>query len=168
MEKRKMIFLIGIGIVVLLGLGGKCYMDREKDKQELVMIQKDLANYLYNNYVLYTVDQEKDAQLDKEYNGGNGNLTTEEFLDKSKALNEYVDIEKIEFTDFSVTPMNYVKAHFTINGVYKESVLLDTISAETNKLIYRITSGTGDGPYYIEEKEEKTNKPMPEDEIIYY
>ena len=42
----------------------------EQEKAKLHEIQTDLANYLYNNYRLYTVDEAKDEQLNKEYNRG--------------------------------------------------------------------------------------------------
>ena len=161
---------IALAIIILVGLiiGGKWYMDKEKDKQELLDIQTDLANYLYNNYVLYTDDETKVAEIDKEYNKGKGNLTDIEYLEKLKSAQIYSDIKKVEFTKFSITPMNTVKAYFTINDIYEDDVSLDTVSAETNNLIYHIGEYNGDGPYYLEKKKEKTNEVMPEKSIVYY
>ena len=46
MKKR---LLLGVLVIIILGgIGGKMYMDkREGDRQELLEIQKDLANYVY-------------------------------------------------------------------------------------------------------------------------
>ncbi|EMW5673007.1 TPA: hypothetical protein ACOA00_002329, partial [Enterococcus faecalis] len=100
MKHRKQ-WLIGLLIILIIGIGGKWYMDKQ-EKAKLHEIQTDLANYLYNNYRLYTVDEAKDEQLNKEYNRGEGSLTTEEFLKKSDELKEYSDIKKVEFTSFSI------------------------------------------------------------------
>ncbi|EHB6451270.1 hypothetical protein JWS75_002534 [Enterococcus faecalis] len=166
MKHRKQ-WLIGLLIILIIGIGGKWYMD-EQEKAKLHEIQTDLANYLYNNYRLYTVDEAKDEQLNKEYNRGEGSLTTEEFLKKSDELKEYSDIKKVEFTSFSIGPVNTLKVYFTINDVYEEEVSLDTISSETKKFIYRITNSTGRGPYYIEQKDNPTELTIPENLIIYY
>ncbi|EHR4851110.1 MULTISPECIES: hypothetical protein [Enterococcus] len=164
--KHKKQWLIGLLIILIIGIGGKWYMD-EQEKAKLHEIQTDLANYLYNNYRLYTVDEAKDEQLNKEYNRGEGSLTTEEFLKKSDELKEYSDIKKVEFTSFSIGAMNTLEVYFTINDVYEEEVDLDTISAETEKFIYSITNSTGNGPYYIEKKDKPTKERMPEDLIVY-
>lgn len=166
--KRNTLKVLVIIILVGLGIGGKWYMDREKDKKELLDIQTDLANYLYNNYVLYTDDETKVAEIDKEYNKGSGNLTDIEYLEKLKSAQIYSDIKKVEFTKLSTTPMNTVRLHFTINDVYDDDVALDTVSAETNKLIYHIGEYNGDGPYYLEKKKEKNNEIISGKSIIYY
>lgn len=166
--KKNTIIVLVIIILVGLAIGGKWYMDREKDKKELIEIQTDLANYLYNNFVLYIDDESKVAEIDKEYDKGNGHLTDIEYLEKLKSAQIYSDIEKVEFTKLSITPMNTVRLYFTINGVYNDDVSLDTISAETNKLIYHIGEYNGDGPYYLEKKKEKTTESIPEKSIVYY
>lgn len=168
MKKRKNIFLIGISLMVLLGFGGKFYMDREQDKQELIAIQKDLANYLYNNYTLYTKDDNESRKVKEKYNNGHGTLTEEEYINQIQNPRIYSSVDKIEFKEFSSAPMNTVKLYFTINDVYDDDVSLDTVSAETNKLIYNIGEHNGDGPYYLEKKKEKTNNDIPEKSIIYY
>ncbi|MDY4308235.1 hypothetical protein SNF32_17210, partial [Enterococcus mundtii] len=62
--------------------GGKMHMDkREEDRQELLEIQKDLANYVYNNYRIYTRDSEKQKEIVEEYQK-EGGITTEEYLEK--------------------------------------------------------------------------------------
>ncbi len=144
------------------------YMDKEKEKKELLAVQADLANYLYNNYVLYTVDEKKEQEIFKEFNKGNGSLSESQYFEKLDALKEYSKINKVEFTKFVVTPMNTVRVYFVINDVYKEDIFLDKVSAETNKLMYTVSTHSGDGPYYIEEKPEKTAKIMPEEDIVYY
>ncbi|EGO9466116.1 hypothetical protein DQ164_14605, partial [Enterococcus faecalis] len=112
-------------------------------------------------------NKEKSEEIKKKYNRGNGSITEKEYLQKMKSIREYSDINKIEFTSFSVGPMNTLKVYFTINGVYEEEVDLDTISAETEKFIYSITNSTGKGPYYIEKKDKPTKERMPEDLIVY-
>nr|WP_254004398.1 hypothetical protein [Enterococcus faecalis] len=139
----------------------------EQEKAKLHEIQTDLANYLYNNYRLYTVNEKEEEKIFKEFNRGKGSLTEQEFFDKLEKLKEYSDINKIEFTSFSIGPVNTLKVYFTINDVYEEEVDLDTISAETEKFIYSITNGTGKGPYYIEKKDKPTKERMPEDLIVY-
>ncbi|MGM0219413.1 hypothetical protein IGI43_002534 [Enterococcus sp. AZ126] len=162
--------LITLSIIVLVGLiiGGKWYMDREKDKQELLVIQTDLANYLYNNYVLSTIDEEQKKKIFNEFNNGNGDLTESQFFEKLEGMEKKISIESVEFTNFSVTPMNTVRVYFKLNNVYEDSVSLDTVSAENDKLIYNIRTLSGEGPYYLEEKPEKTEASMPSQKIIYY
>ncbi|EOH8750111.1 hypothetical protein NG844_11235 [Enterococcus faecalis] len=165
MKHRKQ-WLVGILIILIIGIGGAMYMN-EKEKAELHEIQTDLANYLYNNYRLYTVDEAKDEQLNKEYNRGEGSLTTEEFLKKSDELKEYSDIKKIEFTRFSVSPMKMLKVHYTINNKLNKQTYLNTISAETNKLVFKIGVHEGEGPYYLEKKPIATNLSVPENLVTY-
>lgn len=167
MKKNRLIVLV-ILISVGLILGGKWYMDREKDKQELVVIQTDLANYIYNNYVLFSEDKEKGDKLAKEYNNGKGNLTTKEYLDRGVEIRNYFDIEKIEFTSFFITPMNTVAVNFIINDVYTDDVILDTISSETNKRIYKINTLNEVNSYYLDKKNEPSDITIPENKIIYY
>ncbi|MDA9460828.1 hypothetical protein B835_712 [Enterococcus mundtii 3F] len=64
--------------------------------------------------------------------------------------------------------MNSLVIYFTVNDVYQEEVLLNTRSAETDKFIYRIASGRGNGPYFIDEKKEKQEIGISDDQIIYY
>ncbi|MGM0332927.1 hypothetical protein [Enterococcus sp. AZ050] len=165
MKHRKQ-WLIGLLIILIIGIGGKWYMD-EQEKAKLHEIQTDLANYLYNNYRIYTKNKEKSEEIKKKYNRGNGSITEKEYLQKMKSIREYSNINKVEFTSFIVGPMNTLKVYFTINDVYEEEVDLDTISVETEKFIYSITNGTGKGPYYIEKKDKPTKKKMPEDSIVY-
>ncbi|MFK4567906.1 hypothetical protein [Enterococcus sp. UD-01] len=161
---------IALAIIILVGLtiGGKWYMEREKDKQELLTIQTDLANYLYNNYVLYTSDESKVAEIDKEFDNGRNGWTNIEYLEKLKNARIYSDIKKIEFTKISTTSMNAVNLNFVINSVYTDDVSLDTVSAETGKLIYHIGEYNGDGPYYLEKKKRKTNDIFPEKSVVFY
>ena len=91
--KHKKQWLIGLLIILIIGIGGKWYMD-EQEKAKLHEIQTDLANYLYNNYRLYTVN-EKEEKIFKEFNRGKGSLTEQEFFDKLEKLKEYSDINKI-------------------------------------------------------------------------
>lgn len=166
--KKNTFIALAVVILVVLIIGGKWYMEREKDKQELIEIQTDLANYIYNNYRLYTKDKSEEKKIKEQYNHGEGSLTEKEYLDLIKKVRIYSDIEKIEFTNFSVTPMNTVEVYFKLNNVYEDSVSLDTVSAETDKLIYNIRTLSGEGSYYLDEKPEKTETSMPSKEIVYY
>lgn len=141
-------------------------MDKQ-EKAKLHEIQTDLANYLYNNYRLYTVDEAKDEQLNKEYNRGEGSLTTEEFLKKSDELKEYSDIKKVEFTSFSIGPMKGLEVEFIINDVYEDNTTLSTISAETGKFRYSFNTGNTINNYVLERKENSSTEKMPEKNIIY-
>ena len=165
MKHRKQ-WLIGLLIILIIGIGGKWYMD-EQEKAKLHEIQTDLANYLYNNYRLYTVDEAKDEQLNKEYNRGEGSLTTEEFLKKSDELKEYSDIKKVEFTSFAVGPMKGLEVEFIINDVYEDNTTLSTISAETGKFRYSFNTGNTINNYVLERKENSSTEKMPEKNIIY-
>ena len=165
MKHRKQ-WLVGILIILIIGIGGAMYMN-EKEKAELHEIQTDLANYLYNNYRLYTVDEAKDEQLNKEYNRGEGSLTTEEFLKKSDELKEYSDIKKVEFTSFSIGPMKGLEVEFIINDVYEDNTTLSTISAETGKFRYSFNTGNTINNYVFERKENSSTEKMPEKNIIY-
>ena len=53
-------------------------------KAKLHEIQTDLANYLYNNYRLYTVNEKEEEKIFKEFNRGKGSLTEQEFLTSLK------------------------------------------------------------------------------------
>lgn len=164
---KKRLWLGVLVVIILGGIGGKMYMDkREGDRQELLEIQKDLANYVYNNYRLYTTNDEETDRFTQEYS--NGDLTTEEYVEKVVSVRKYIDIDKIEFTGYSIDPMNSLIIYFTVNDVYREEVWLDTRSAETDKFIYRITSGRGQGPYFIDERKEEKGIDISDDQIVYY
>lgn len=143
-------------------------MEREKDKQELLDIQTDLANYLYNNYRVYTKDKKKTEEIKKAYNRGEGSLSEEEYLHKMKEIRQYSDIKKIEFTEYEVSPMNTLEIKYRINDKIEKETSLDTISAETNKLLYRVGEHYGQGPFYLEKKETPTTLDIPENLVIYY
>ncbi|EGO8249355.1 TPA: hypothetical protein ACGX4V_002753, partial [Enterococcus faecalis] len=100
MKHRKQ-WLIGLLIILIIGIGGKWYMD-EQEKAKLHEIQTDLANYLYNNYRIYTRNQKKVEEIYQEFNKGKGSISEEEYFNKLSALREYSDITKIEFTSFSI------------------------------------------------------------------
>ncbi|MBO1300227.1 hypothetical protein [Enterococcus sp. DIV1271a] len=165
MKKR---LLLGVLVVIILGgIGGKMYIDkREEDRQELLEIQKDLANYVYNNYRLYTTNDKETDRFTQRYS--NGELTTEEYVEKVVSVRNYIDINKITFTGYSIDPMNSLIIYFTVNDVYREEVWLDTKSAETDKFIYRITSSRGKGPYFIDERKEEKKLDISDDQIVYY
>ncbi|MGG5321486.1 hypothetical protein [Enterococcus sp. DIV2381] len=165
MKKRLM---LGVLVVIILGgIGGKIYIDkREEDRQELLEIQKDLANYVYNNYRLYTTNDKETDRFTQRYS--NGDLTTEEYVEKVVNVRKYIDINKITFTGYSIDPMNSLIIYFTVNDVYREEVWLDTKSAETDKFIYRITSSRGKGPYFIDERKEEKKLDISDDQIVYY
>ncbi|WP_338142407.1 hypothetical protein [Enterococcus mundtii] len=68
---NKRLWLVVLVIIILGGIGGKIYMDkREEDLQELLEIQKDLANYVYNNYRLYVNNREKEEEIFRKYDCG--------------------------------------------------------------------------------------------------
>nr|WP_228759701.1 hypothetical protein [Enterococcus faecalis] len=139
----------------------------EKEKAELHEIQTDLANYLYNNYRLYTVNEKEEEKIFKEFNRGKGSLTEQEFFDKLEKLKEYSDINKIEFTSFTVGPMNSLDVEFIINDVYPDYTILGTISAETGKFRYSFNTGNTINNYVLERKENSSTEKMPEENIIY-
>nr|WP_254006115.1 hypothetical protein [Enterococcus faecalis] len=139
----------------------------EKEKAELHEIQTDLANYLYNNYRLYTVNEKEEDKIFKEFNRGKGSLTEQEFFDKLEKLKEYSDINKIEFTSFTVGPMNSLDVEFIINDVYPDYTILGTISAETGKFRYSFNTGNTINNYVLERKENSSTEKMPEENIIY-
>jgi len=159
-------WLVGILIILIIGIGGAMYMN-EKEKAELHEIQTDLANYLYNNYRLYTVNEKEEDKIFKEFNRGKGSLTEQEFFDKLEKLKEYSDINKIEFTSFTVGPMNSLDVEFIINDVYPDYTILGTISAETGKFRYSFNTGNTINNYVLERKENSSTEKMPEENIIY-
>ena len=139
----------------------------EQEKAKLHEIQTDLANYLYNNYRLYTVNEKEEEKIFKEFNRGKGSLTEQEFFDKLEKLKEYSDINKIEFTSFTVGPMNSLDVEFIINDVYPDYTILGTISAETGKFRYSFNTGNTINNYVLERKENSSTEKMPEENIIY-
>jgi len=161
--KRKT--LIALGIIILVVIGGAWYMKKEKDLAELHDIQTDLANYLYNNYRLYTFNKEELDQLDKDYD--NGKMTFPEYSKRVDDIAKYSDIEKVEFTKFSVGPMKDLVVNFKINDVYSDDTSLSTISAETGKWLYSFNSMNNRNGYVLERKEKSTDKKMAEENIIY-
>ena len=165
MKHRKQ-WLVGILIILIIGIGGAMYMN-EKEKAELHEIQTDLANYLYNNYRLYTVNEKEEEKIFKEFNRGKGSLTEQEFFDKLEKLKEYSDINKIEFTSFTVGLMNSLDVEFIINDVYPDYTILGTISAETGKFRYSFNTGNTINNYVLERKENSSTEKMPEENIIY-
>ncbi|MGM0219389.1 hypothetical protein [Enterococcus sp. AZ126] len=161
--KRKT--LIALSIIILVVIGGAWYMKKEKDLAELHDIQTDLANYLYNNYRLYTFNKEELDQLDKDYD--NGKMTFPEYSKRVDDIAKYSDIEKVEFTKFSVGPMKDLVVDFKINDVYSDDTSLSTISAETGKWLYSFNSMNNRNGYVLERKEKSTDKKMAEENIIY-
>ncbi|EHT2878648.1 hypothetical protein AAFB43_001534 [Enterococcus faecalis] len=166
MRHRKQ-WLVGILIILIIGIGGAMYMN-EKEKVKLHEIQTDLANYLYNNYRLYTVNEKEEEKIFKEFNRGKGSLTEQEFFDKLEKLKEYSDINKIEFTSFTVGPMNSLDVEFIINDVYPDYTILGTISAETGKFRYSFNTGNTINNYVLERKEQLTSVTVLKNKIIYY
>ncbi|EGO7841273.1 TPA: hypothetical protein ACN1NA_001469 [Enterococcus faecalis] len=166
MKHRKQ-WLVGILIILIIGIGGAMYMN-EKEKAELHEIQTDLANYLYNNYRIYTFDEQERAQLEKKYNKGNGELSYREYSNKLDEIAKYSDIKKVEFTSFAVGPMKGLEVEFIINDVYEDNTTLSTISAETGKFRYSLDPGNTRNNYVLEEKEQPTSVTMPKNKIMYY
>ncbi|PZL71324.1 hypothetical protein CI088_12745 [Enterococcus plantarum] len=160
--KRKT--LIALSIIILV-IGGAWYMKREKDLAKLHDIQTDLANYLYNNYRLYTFNKEELDQLDKDYD--NEKMTFPEYSKRVDEIAKYSDIEKIEFTGFSVGPMNSLEVRLIINDIYTLRASSNTVSAETGKLIFDFNTGKGQNNYFLNESEESRTDKMPEKNIIY-
>ncbi|PZL71322.1 hypothetical protein CI088_12735 [Enterococcus plantarum] len=157
-----------LALIILVIIGGAWYMKKEKDLAELHDIQTDLANYLYNNYQLYTRDEKKVAIIYQEFDKGKGTITEQEYFDKLDNIKEYSDIQKIEFTGFSVGPMKGLDVSYVINDVYKNETTLDTKLFETGEWIYQVGSHSGEGPYYLEKKNKPSDLPLPETLIIYY
>ena len=165
---KKIIFR-GVIVIIALSIGGKILMDRrEKDNEELRTIQTDLANYLYNHYEISTVDEKREKEIFKEFNQGKGDMTEQEFFERLDSITEYMDIEKIEFTGFSVGPMKGLVVGFIINDVYPDETTLDTRSAETNKWLYSFNTGNTRNSYVLTKKNSSTDEKMPEENIIYY
>ncbi|WP_430598001.1 hypothetical protein [Enterococcus sp. AZ177] len=156
---------IVLALIILVIIGGAWYMKREKDLAKLHDIQTDLANYLYNNYRLYTFNKEELDQLDKDYD--NGKMTFPEYSKRVDDIAKYSDIEKVEFTKFSVGPMKDLVVNFKINDVYPDDTTLSTISAETGKWLYSFNSMNTRNGYVLERKEKSTDKKMAEENIIY-
>ncbi|EGP4957504.1 hypothetical protein D4T53_00070 [Enterococcus faecium] len=167
---KKIIFR-GVIVIIALSIGGKILMDRrEKDNEELRTIQTDLANYLYNHYEISTVDEKLEKEIFKEFNQGKGDMTEQEFFERLDSITEYMDIEKIEFTGFSVTPMKSLEVHFEINDLLSHTATLGVKSAETGQWIYRIDSGI-EKPgqdHYLSRKDQETNRSIPMNIVTFY
>ena len=168
MKKR---YWLGVLVIIILGgIGGKMYMDkRQEDRQELLEIQKDLANYVYNNYRLYKKDPKKQEEIVEEYQK-DGGITTEEYLERMLSIREYTDIEKIEFTGYTVSPMNFLEVHFNLNNSNKHIATLGVKSAETNKWRYNVDIGRKktENKYFVEVREFPNGIDIPTEIIEYY
>ncbi|MFP1647650.1 hypothetical protein [Enterococcus mundtii] len=168
---KKRLWLGVLVVIILGGIGGKIYMDkREEDRQELLEIQKDLANYVYNNYRLYVNNREKEEEIFRKYDRGQGEMTTEEYLKALLEVREYEEITKIEFTGYSVSPMNFLEVHFVINDSNKQIATLGVKSAETDKWIYDIDIGIekSENKYYIEVKKIPDINEIPDEIVVFY
>ncbi|WP_430603987.1 hypothetical protein IGJ19_002199 [Enterococcus sp. DIV1368b] len=166
---KKRLWLGVLVVIILGGIGGKRYMDkREEDRQELLEVQKDLANYVYNNYRLYTTNDEETDRFTQEYS--NGGLTTEEYVEKVVSVRKYIDIDKIEFTGYTVSPMNFLEVHFLINDSNKQIATLGVKSSETDNWIYNIDIGIekSENKYYIEINKTPNVVEIPNAIIIFY
>ena len=166
---KKRLWLGVLVVIILGGIGGKRYMDkREEDRQELLEVQKDLANYVYNNYRLYTTNDEETDRFTQEYS--NGDLTTEEYVEKVVSVRKYIDIDKIEFTGYTVSPMNFLEVHFLINDSNKQIATLGVKSSETDNWIYNIDIGIekSENKYYIEINKTPNVVEIPNAIIIFY
>ncbi|MGQ4068139.1 hypothetical protein [Enterococcus mundtii] len=143
---KKRLWLGVLVVIILGGIGGKMYMDkREGDRQELLEIDRFTQEY------------------------SNGDLTTEEYVEKVVSVRKYIDIDKIEFTGYTVSPMNFLEVHFLINDSNKQIATLGVKFAETNKWIYDIDSGkTKPGNKYYLEELEYPNHQLNEIEILFY
>ncbi|EON3039177.1 hypothetical protein ACNG34_002777, partial [Enterococcus faecium] len=115
-----------------------------------------------------TVDEKREKEIFKEFNQGKGDMTEQEFFERLDSITEYMDIEKIEFTGFSVGPMKGLVVGFIINDVYPDETTLDTRSAETNKWLYSFNTGNTRNSYVLTKKNSSTDEKMPEENIIYY
>ena len=113
------------------------------------------------------MNEKEEEKIFKEFNRGKGSLTEQEFFDKLEKLKEYSDINKIEFTSFTVGPMNSLDVEFIINDVYPDYTILGTISAETGKFRYSFNTGNTINNYVLERKENSSTEKMPEENIIY-
>ena len=51
--------------------------------------------------------------------------------------------------------MKMLKVHYTINKKLNKQTYLNTISAETNKLVFKIGEHEGEGPYYLEKSQQQ-------------
>lgn len=168
--KHKWIWIVVISVVVI-AIGGKLYMDKkskENQQNELYEVQEDLANYLYNNYEIYTKDEEKVEEGKIRYNKGEGESTEKEYLTDMKNSRIYSDIRKVEFTGFTTSPMKGLVVKFIINDVYPDETTLSTISAETDKFVYYLNSGNDINGYILIKKEIPTSITPSKDLIIYY
>ncbi len=97
-------------------------------------------------------------------------MTEQEFFERLDSITEYIDIEKIEFTGFSVTPMKSLEVHFEINDLLSHTATLGVKSAETGQWIYRIDSGIEKQgqDHYLSRKDQETNRSIPMNIVTFY
>jgi len=97
-------------------------------------------------------------------------LTTEEYVEKVVSVRKYIDINKIEFTGYTVSPMNFLKVHFLINDSNKQIATLGVKSSETDNWIYNIDIGIekSENKYYIEINKTPNVVEIPNAIIIFY
>ncbi|MGL6059038.1 MAG: hypothetical protein ACRC17_12105, partial [Culicoidibacterales bacterium] len=126
--------IIGSVVVVLLVVG---VWIKVEDKKEMIAIQREVANYVYNTYRLYTFDKTKTAErevLREQYRTGVMDENT--FFKELDKLYIYSEIEKIEFTGYDITPMGSLKFYYSINDVKYMYTILGAKSYETGKWKY--------------------------------
>lgn len=144
-------------------------MDKQEEKKELLVEQRKIADYAYNNYVVYHVDETEVDRVIAELRKENENMTPEEYASIIRDVGkEYSDITSIKFTSVTIDEMGSLVFYFVINDVIKDSVPLDTKSAETNQWIYSMNRISDRGGYSLEKKTEPTNSKFNENKIVYY
>ncbi|NLX75643.1 MAG: hypothetical protein GXZ13_07480 [Synergistaceae bacterium] len=172
MNRRNFLFigLLLLGLVILVGcIGGKKL--NKKDLEELLEIQADFADFLYNNYEFGSYDELELEKLEQEYNDGQGDMTNEEFLDEMAKLEMMQEVEKIEFIGYEISPMNSLEMFYKVNDIFEGSVYLDTISAEAGKL--KFSGPADDGQELFPMNKKHLDKPIgnltfPRELIIFY
>lgn len=143
-------------------------MDKQEEKKELLVEQRKIADYAYNNYVIYTKDRKEVEKVFDEFNEGKSTMTTEQYLKKLDQLKQYSEITSIKFTSATTSEMGSLVFYFTINDVIKDSVSLNTVDAETNQWIYSMNRLSGKGEYLLEKKTEESNLVFDKNNITYY
>lgn len=142
-------------------------MKFKEDVEEMLEVQEDFTNLIYNQYLFCTKDEEAFEQLVKKFKDEKNEMSFEEFLEESESLSDCREMEKIEFTGYSLHPMGFLVMHYVINDRFESTTNLSTKSAETGKYEYMDMKDSSNG-VNLKPKIEPTNKVFPNDSITFY
>lgn len=162
------LFLI---FLVIATIGGYMHISNHNKRMNFLHeTQTDLANYVYQNYQFYELDEKAHAKVVERYKSDK-NMNQEDYLKEAEKTRTYLDIKKIEFTGFKMNPMNTLEVYFTINDVYKDYADVHYYDKKIPKYHYVVGPIIKEHPennYKIFKRDKAITNNLNKDHIVYY